>query len=126
MVSDYFFVFVKVFGIIYSWFNNNIVESVITFIKVFGNAVILVGAVIFLIILVYITIKNLKKLPKQYTIVTMDVYGNGVVLEGIRTKFSTYAAAKHYSDFYQGLFKQQYKFSVIGNKWMILHLNQFF
>lgn len=116
MVSDYFFVFVKVFGIIYSWFNTNIVESVITFIKVFGNAVILVGAVIFLIILVYITIKNLKKLPKQYTIVTMDVYGNGVVLEGIRTKFSTYTAAKHYSDFYQDLFKQQYKFSVIGNK----------
>ncbi len=116
MVSEYFFVFVKIFGIIYSWFENNIVDSFSTFFRVFGNALILVGAVIFLIIVVYMTIKNLKKLPKNYVIVTVDVYGNTVVLDGIRTKFSTFAAAKHYSDFYQELYKQQYKFSVIGNK----------
>ncbi len=116
MVSEYFFVIVKLFGVIYSWFENNIVDGFLTFIKVFGNALILVGAIIFLIIVVYITIKNLKKLPKNYTIVTTDVYGNTIILDGVRTKFSTYAAAKHYSDFYQDLYKQQYKFNVIGNK----------
>jgi hypothetical protein len=77
--------------------------------------IVLISVVIFLLILAYITIKHLKKLPKFYVIEVTDVYGNDIILEGIRTKFRTYDAAKSYSEFYSDIFKKQYKFNVMGS-----------
>jgi len=76
---------------------------------------VLISVVIFLLILAYITIKHLKKLPKFYSIVITDIDGNNIILEGIRTKFTTYDAAKSYSEFYRDLYKKQYKFHVVGS-----------
>lgn len=76
---------------------------------------VLIGVVIFLFIFIYITIKNLKKLPKFYVINVVDLNGNDIILEGIRTKFRTYDAARHYSQFYQDIYENQYKFRVVGS-----------
>jgi hypothetical protein len=77
--------------------------------------IVLISVVLFLLILAYITIKHLKKLPKFYSIDITDIDGNNIVIEGIRTKFTTYDAAKSYSEFYHDTYKKQYKFRVVGS-----------
>ena len=109
------FIIVRVFSILYTWLDHNIVDSVLNFSKAFGNMLVLMGVVIFFLVIVYITIKNLKKLPKFYMIKIIDINGNDITLEGIRTRFLTYDAAKHYSQFYEDIYKKQYKFHVVGS-----------
>ena len=109
------FIIAKVFNLLYSWLEHNIIDNILAFSKVFGNMIVLISVIIFLLILAYITIKHLKKLPKFYVIEVTDVYGNDIILEGIRTKFRTYDVAKNYSEFYSNLYKKQYKFNVIGS-----------
>ncbi|MFB5600892.1 MAG: hypothetical protein ACE5SW_11785 [Nitrososphaeraceae archaeon] len=107
-------VFGRIFNLMYSWFDNNIIDSILSFSRAFGNMMILIGAVIFFLLIIYITIKNLRKLPKFYEIEITDLFGNKIILDDVRTKFSTYDAAKHYSEFYENLYSSQYKFNVIG------------
>ena len=102
------FIIAKVFNLLYSWLEHNIIDNILAFSKVFGNMIVLISVIIFLLILAYITIKHLKKLPKFYVIEVTDVYGK-------RTKFRTYDVAKNYSEFYSNLYKKQYKFNVIGS-----------
>jgi hypothetical protein len=109
------FTIAKVFNLIYSWLEHNIIDNILSFSKVFGNMIVLISVIIFLLILAYITIKHLKKLPKFYVIEVTDIYGNDIILEGIRTKFRTYDVAKNYSEFYSNIYKKQYKFNVIGS-----------
>ena len=111
----YIFIIAKVFNLLYSWLEHNIIDNILAFSKVFGNMIVLISVIIFLLILAYITIKHLKKLPKFYVIEVTDVYGNDIILDGIRTKFRTYDVAKNYSEFYSNLYKEQYKFNVIGS-----------
>lgn len=109
------FIIARVFNLLYSWLEHNIIDNILAFSKVFGNMIVMISVIIFLLILAYITIKHLKKLPKFYVIEVTDVYGNDIILEGIRTKFRTYDVAKNYSEFYSNLYKEQYKFNVIGS-----------
>ena len=109
------FIIAKVFNLLYSWLEHNIIDNILTFSKVFGNMIVLISVIIFLLILAYITIKHLKKLPKFYVIEVTDAYGNDIILEGIRTKFRIYDVAKNYSEFYSNIYKKQYKFNVIGS-----------
>ena len=109
------FIIAKAFSLLYSWLEHNIIDNILSFSKVFGSMIVLISVVIFLLILAYITIKHLKKLPKFYSIDITDIDGNNIILEGIRTKFTTYDAAKSYSEFYRDLYKKQYKFHVVGS-----------
>ena len=109
------FIIVRVLSILYTWLDHNIVESILNFSKVFGNMLVVMGVIIFFLIVVYITIKNVRKLPKFYVIKVMDMNGNDIIVEGIRTQFLTYDAAKHYSEFYEDIYKKQYKFHVVGS-----------
>jgi hypothetical protein len=109
------FIIVRVFNILYTWLEHNILDNILNFSRVFGNILVLISVVIFLLILAYITIKHLKKLPKFYTIDITDIDGNSIILEGIRTKFTTYDAAKSYSEFYRDIYDNQYKFHVVGS-----------
>ena len=104
----------KIFNIMYSWIDHNIIDTILSFSRAFGNMMILIGAVIFLMLVIYITIKNLKKLPKYYEIEITDIFGDKIVLNDLRTKFATYDAAKYYSDFYGDIYNSQYKFNVVG------------
>ena len=109
------FIIVRVLSILYTWLDHNIVDSILNFSKVFGNMLVVMGVIMFFLIVVYITIKNARKLPKFYVIKVMDMNGNDIIVEGIRTQFLTYDAAKHYSEFYEDIYKKQYKFHVVGS-----------
>lgn len=109
------FIIAKVFNLLYSWLEHNIIDNILAFSKVFGNMIFFISVIIFLLILAYITIKHLKKLPKFYVIEVTDIFGNNIILEGIRTQFRTYDVAKNYSEFYSNLYKKQYRFNVIGS-----------
>ena len=109
------FIIARVFNIFYTWLEHNIIDNILNFSRVFGNMLVLISVVIFLLILAYITIKHLKKLPRFYTINITDIDGNNIILEGIRTKFRTYDAAKSFSEFYHNIYKKQYKFHVVGS-----------
>ena len=60
------------------------------------------------------TLKQLKKLPKFYVIEIEDIYGKKTVVDGLRTNFTTFAAAKSYVHFYSDLYGEQYKFRIVG------------
>ena len=109
------FIIARVFNILYTWLEHNIIDNILNFSRVFGNMLVLISVVIFLLILAYITIKHLKKLPRFYTINITDIDGNNIIIEGIRTKFRTYDAAKSFSEFYCNIYKKQYKFHVVGS-----------
>ncbi len=109
------FTLAKVFNLFYSWLDHHILDNILAFSKVFGNMIVLISVVVFFLILAYITIKYLKKLPKYYVIEVTDNSGNSIILEGIRIKFRTYDAARSYSEFYTDLYNKKYKFKVIGS-----------
>jgi hypothetical protein len=70
--------------------------------------------VAFFLIIIYMTMKQLKKLPKYYVIEIEDVYGNKAAVDGLRINFTTFAAAKSYAQFYTNMYGQQYKFRIVG------------
>ena len=109
------FIISRVFNILYTWLEHNIIDNILNFSRVFGNMLVLISVVIFLLILAYITIKHLKKLPRFYSINITDIDGNNIILEGIRTKFRTYDAAKNFSEFYRDTYKERYNFHVVGS-----------
>ena len=109
------FTLAKVFNLLYSWLEHNILDNILAFSKVFGHMIFLISVVVFFLILAYITIKYLKKLPKYYVLEVTDNYDNNIILEGIRIKFKTYDAARSYSEFYTDLYNKKYKFKVIGS-----------
>jgi hypothetical protein len=71
-------------------------------------------AVAFLLITVYIIVNHVKRLPKSYIIEIVDVFGERVNIDSLRHSFTTYEAAKSYSQFYTNLYGKQYKFRVVG------------
>ena len=109
-------IIVHFFNLSYTWFENNMISNIVNFSKIFGNMIILVSVILFLLLIAYIAIKHLKNLPKFYSLKVIDNYGNPVSIEGIRTKFSNYDVAKNYSTFYNNLYKNEFKFYVKGSK----------
>jgi hypothetical protein len=87
------------------------------FVNDLKHIVVLIAAIIFLLITMYITIRQLKKLPLSYTIQILDKRGERIILTDLRLNFRKYEVAESYARFYQDMFRQQqYKFSVIGLK----------
>jgi hypothetical protein len=72
--------------------------------------------ILFLLISVFLTIRHLKKLPKYYIIEIVDAYGKKTTIDDLRLIFATYDAAESYARFYRDIYKEQYKFRVIGLK----------
>jgi hypothetical protein len=79
-------------------------------------AIIVIAVTSFLLFNLFLTIKYLRKPPKYYVIEIVDTYGNKAAIEGLRMLFATYDAAESYARFYQDIYKDQYKFRVIGHK----------
>lgn len=72
--------------------------------------------ILFLLISVFLTIRHLKKLPKYYIIEIVDAYGKKTTIDDLRLIFATYDAAESYARFYHDIYKELYKFRVIGLK----------
>jgi hypothetical protein len=107
-------IFVVLFGLVYKWLEQNVINSFLNFIKGFEQAYVLATVVAFLLITIYIIVKHVRSMPKSYVIEIVDVFGDRVFVDGLRRVFSTFDVAKSYSDFYTSLYGKQFKFRVFG------------
>lgn len=96
------------------WFEQNVINNILEFVKGFEHLLMVLTVVAFFLIIMYMTIKQFKKLPKFYVIDIEDVYGNKTDVDGLRTNFTTFTAAKSYAHFYSNLYGDQYKFRIVG------------
>jgi hypothetical protein len=109
-------VFFKSIDLLYKWISENFIAHVMTFSKEFGAVVIFISAVIFLLITIYFVLKQAKRLPKRYFLETFDQNGIRTVIPDLRVTFATYQAAASYAEFYTKLYKEKYKFKLLGLK----------
>ena len=85
------------------------------FIRSFGYVVVLIAAITFLLITMFIIIRQVKRLPLSYTIQILDNQGERIILPGLRIHFRKYEVAESYAHLYREIYEQKhYKFRVIG------------
>ena len=114
-VIDYLVVVaIRLLSVSSKWFVQNVINNVLEFVKGFEHLLMVITVVGFFLIIMYMTIKQFKKLPKFYIIEIENVYGNKTAVDGLRTNFTTFAAAKSYAHFYSSLYGNQYKFRIVG------------
>ena len=101
------------------WIEQYVINNVLEFVKTFEHVLMVLTVVAFFLIIIYMTMKQLKKLPKYYIIEIEDVYGNRAAVDGLRTNFTTFTAAKSYAQFYSNMYGQQYKFRIVGRNRML-------
>ncbi len=106
--------FVALFGVAYRWLEQNVINYVLNFVRGFEHVLVMFVAVAFLLITVYVIVNHVKRLSKSYIIEIVDVFGERVNIDSLRHSFTTYEAAKSYSQFYTNLYGKQYKFRVVG------------
>jgi hypothetical protein len=81
----------------------------------FKHVIVLIAAITFLLITVFITMRQVRRLPLSYTIQILDTDGERVILTDLRLDFKRYEVAESYARFYRDMFSQQrYNFRVIG------------
>ncbi|MDW0198678.1 MAG: hypothetical protein QN834_00690 [Nitrososphaeraceae archaeon] len=114
-VIDYLVVVaIRLLSLSSKWFEQNVINNILEFVKGFEHLLMVLTVVAFFLIIMYMTIKQFKKLPRFYIIEIEDVYGNKTTVDGLRTNFTTFTAAKSYAHFYSNLYGDQYKFRIIG------------
>lgn len=109
-------VFVRTVVIVYKWLDQYLIIHVENFVKSFEFAIVIVAAVTFLLISLFFTIRFLKRLPKSYTIEIADIFGQKAIVEDLKVVFRTFDAAQSYARYYSEIYKDQYKFRVVGLK----------
>jgi hypothetical protein len=114
MYDVIFSLLVKSIDISYKWLNENLLAHVLTFSKEFGAVVVLISAIIFLLMAVYLIMKQARRLPASYAIRTFDTEGNPTIIPDLRVTFATYQAAASYAQFYAKLYGHKYLFKVLG------------
>lgn len=107
--------FVRFFSDSYRFFDQYLVTNILALVRGFEVAIFLMAAVIFLLVAVGITIRQVRRLPKSYSIEILDLDGRRSSIDGIRQTFSTYDAAESYARYYRQTYDQQYTFKVIGS-----------
>jgi len=83
-------------------------------VKGFEHIVVLIAAITFLFIIMFITIRQAKRLPISYAILILDNHGEKIILPDLRLNFRKYEVAESYAQFYRDMYGQHYKFRVIG------------
>ena len=84
--------FVMAFGLAYRWLDQNVISDILVFVRGFEHALVMLTVIAFLLIMVYMMIKHVKRLPKYYGIEIVDIFGKKTVLDGLRLNFVTYEA----------------------------------
>jgi len=105
---------IKLLLLVSKWIEEYVINNVLEFVKGFEHVLMVLTVVAFFLIIIYMTMKQLKKLPRYYVIEIEDVYGNKAAVDGLRTNFTTFTAAKSYAQFYTNMYGQQYKFRIVG------------
>ena len=114
MIDYLVVVAIRLLSLSSKWFEQNVINNILEFVKGFEHLLMVLTVVSFFLIIMYMTIKQFKKLPKFYVIEIEDVYGNKSSVDGLRTNFTTFTAAKSYAHFYSNLYGNQYKFRIVG------------
>jgi hypothetical protein len=109
-------IFVRASASIFKWLDQNMLFYFLTALKNFEYVIVFCCAILFLLITVYITLRQARKLPKSYIVEVVDVNGQKVTPDGLRVVFRTYDAAESFAQFYRDSYSTQYKFRVIGVK----------
>jgi hypothetical protein len=107
-------IFVRFVGLAYRWFEHYVFNYLVNFGRSFEQVFVMIAIAAFLLITVFLLIRRSKKLPKYYVIQIVDIFGKNIILGDLRVTFSTYDAAKSYSQFYSALYDGQYRFQVTG------------
>lgn len=107
-------VVIRLLLLVSKWIEEYVINNVLEFVKGFEHVLMVLTVVAFFLIIIYMTMKQLKKLPKYYVIEIEDIYGNEAAVDGLRINFMTFTAAKSYAQFYTNLYGQQYKFRIVG------------
>ncbi|MGI0020734.1 MAG: hypothetical protein ACREAY_09725 [Nitrososphaera sp.] len=102
-----------VFAVTYSWLYQNLISPLETFAREFQFIAICIVTVVFIIVSMFLMLRQARKLPKAYRVDIADVYGDSVSIDGVRQLFKTYEAAESYARMYRQSFSQ-YKFRVVG------------
>jgi hypothetical protein len=105
---------IKSLSLFSKWIEEYVINNVLEFVKSFEHVLMVLTVVAFFLIIIYMTMKQMKKLPKYYVIEIEDIYGNEAAVDGLRINFTTFTAAKSYAQFYTNLYGQQYKFRIAG------------
>ena len=105
---------IKLLLLVSKWIEEYVIHNVLEFVKNFEHVLMVLTVVAFFLIIIYMTMKQMKKLPKYYVIEIEDIYGNEAAVDGLRINFTTFTAAKSYAQFYTNLYGQQYKFRIVG------------
>jgi hypothetical protein len=106
----------KALSIAFRWLDQNLIANFLNFVRGFEFAIIVLVGIFFLLVSVYIMMRQYKRLPKSYRIVVYDVFGRETVIDGLRQTFATHDAAESYARLYNEVYeKQHYKFKVTGN-----------
>ena len=109
-------IFVKASASIFKWLDQNMLVYILTTAKNFEYVIVFCSAMLFLLITVFVTLRQARKLPKSYVVEVVDIYGQKAIPDGLRLAFKTYEAAESYARFYQDIYRDQYRFRVVGVK----------
>jgi hypothetical protein len=110
-------IFVKVSASIFKWLDQNMLVYILTTAKSFEYVIVFCCAILFFILItVYITLRQARRLPKSYIVEVVDVNGQKVTPDGLRLAFRTFDVAESYAQFYRDSYNGQYRFCVIGVK----------
>lgn len=109
-------IFAKIVAITYKWLDHHLLVYILNFAREFASAIIVITIILFLLYNVFLTVRCLKKLPKYYVIEIVDADGSKTTVAGLRMIFATYDVAESYARFYRDIYKDQYKFRVVGLK----------
>ena len=112
------------FGLAYRWLDQNVISYILIFVRGFEQALVMLTLIAFLLLMIYVMIKRVKRLPKSYVIEIVDIFGKKTVIDGLRLQFSTFDAAKRYSEFYANLYGQGYLFRVVGRNRIVDSVNE--
>jgi hypothetical protein len=67
------------------------------FVNDFKHIVVLIAAITFLLIVMFITIRQVRRLPLSYTIQILDNDGDKIILPDLRLHFRRYEVAESYA-----------------------------
>lgn len=108
-------IMVQAFDIVYKALDHSLIGPFLAFARGFEFAVIFAFAGLFLMISVFMVLRQARRLPTSYSIEITDLYGERSAMEGLRQTFATYDAAASYARLYGETYGPQYRFRVVGS-----------
>ena len=97
---------------IFKWLVQNMLDYIVTTAKSFEYVIVFCCVILLLLITVYITLRQARKLPKSYIVGVVHVNGQKVTPDGLRLVFRTFNVAESFAQLYCESYNGQYRFCV--------------